>query len=224
MLNDNKISRVTRSKEEAKISYNRISRLYDIIACRFESKYRTIGLKKLDVQRGEKVLDVGFGTGECIVALAKLVGTDGRVYGIDISEEMFKITYSKLRKFELHERADLKCGDAVKLPYENNFFDAVTMSFTLELFDTPEIPIVLQECYRVLRNGGRLCVVAMSKKGTTKVMIEFYEWLHKKFPKYFDCRPIFVQYALNKMCFQKLDVTDMSMFGLVVEIILGKKI
>ena len=118
----------------------------------------------------------------------------------------------------------MKCGDAVRFPYENNFFDDIFMSFTLELFDTPEIPIVLQECYRVLRNGGRLCVVAMSKKEKTSAMTEFYEWLHKKFPKYFDCRPIYAQYALKEMCFRNLDVTEMSMFGLPVEIISGEKI
>ena len=118
----------------------------------------------------------------------------------------------------------MKCGDAVRLPYENNFFDAIFMSFTLELFDTAEIPIVLQECYRILRNGGRLCVVAMSKNEKTSVMTEFYEWLHKKFPKYFDCRPIYVQYALKELGFRNLDVTEMSMFGLPVEIISGEKI
>lgn len=224
MSNKNEISRVTRSKEEAKISYNRISCWYDLIAGRFESKYRNIGLRKLDAQLEEKILDIGFGTGECILALVKSVGTGGRVYGIDISEGMFNITYSKLKKVRLHKQAELKCGDAVRLPYENNFFDAIFMSFTLELFDTPEIPIVLQECYRILRNGGRLCVVAMSKNEKTSVMTEFYEWLHKKFPKYFDCRPIYVQYALKEMGFRNLDVTEMSMFGLPVEIISGEKI
>ncbi len=218
------VSRVTRSKKVAKTSYNKISRFYDLIANRFESKYRNIALRKLKAQRGEKILEIGFGTGECLLALVKSVGTVGRVYGIDISEGMINITYSKIRKVGLHERVDLKCRDAVNLPYENNFFDAVFMSFTLELFDTPEIPTLLKECYRVLRNGGRLCVVSMSKKGKTSVMTEFYEWLHKKCPKYFDCRPIYVQDALQDTSFRILDITEMSMFGLPVEIILGRKI
>lgn len=148
--NETEISRVTRSKEVAKSSYNRISNWYDVIAGRFEKRYRNIGLQKLNTKEREIVLEIGFGTGQCILALAQSVGTSGRVYGIDISEGMCTITQSKIKEKGLSERVELTCGDAVQLPFEAEFFDAVYMSFTLELFDTPEIPTVLHECYRVL--------------------------------------------------------------------------
>lgn len=225
MSNKNKteISRVTRSKEDAKASYNTMSKWYDVIAGRFEKKYRDIGLQKLNTKSGDVVLEIGFGTGECILALARSVGVSGKVYGIDISEGMCNITQSKIKKEGLSEIVELTCGDAVKLPFKVDFFDAIFMSFTLELFDTPEIPTVLNECYRVLRNGGHICVVAMSKKGDNSLMMRLYEWLHKKLPKYFDCRPIFVQDALQSTDFQILDAVKLSMFGLAVEIVLGKK-
>ena len=56
----------------------------------------------------------------------------------------------------LAERVDLRCGDAAQLPFETDFFDVVFMAFTLELFDTPEIPKVLSECKRVLKPAGSL--------------------------------------------------------------------
>ncbi len=220
--NRSPMSRVTRSKEEAKDSYNKISRWYDVLAGTSEQKYRDLALQGLGARQGEIILEIGFGTGHCILALAQTVGQSGKVYGIDLSEGMSNITQTRIRKAGLSDRVELRCGDATKLPYESDFFHAVFMSFALELFDTPEIPIVLSECRRVLRNGGRIGVVSMSK-GEDNLAMRLYEWSHRKFPKYVDCRPIFVREAIEAADFQVLDVKIFSMFGLMGENVLARK-
>lgn len=193
---------------------------YDFFSC-FEKRYRKLGLEKLAVQEGEKVLEIGFGTGRAILSLAKSVGSTGKVFGIDISEGMFKVTSAKLQKAGLSDRVGLLCEDAISLPYTDQFFDAIFLCFTLELFDNPEIPQILAECRRVLDSNGRICVVSLAKKD--RWMVRVYEWFHKRFPRRIDCRPIYVQEVMKNANFTIIDTKGLSMWGLPVAVVLAKK-
>ena len=221
LVKPNKITRVTRSKDDARVFYSRISRLYDFSEGSFERKYIQLGVERLSFKEGDIVLEIGVGTGESVIEFAKIVGDSGKVYGIDISEGMLDVTRMKLKKQGLLDRVELVNKDAVDLPFKNDFFDKVFMSFTLELFDTPEIPKVLSECFRVLKKGGRIGVVSLSKK-KSNVMVRMYEWLHGMFPRLLDCRPIFVEEALNDAGFKKVYSSVISMWGLPVEIVVGE--
>jgi len=86
------------------------------------------------------------------------------------------------------------------------------MSFTLELFDTPEIPTVLAQCKRVLKTGGRMVVVGMSKEGEHGVVYEVYEWTHRHFPNFVDCRPILVSQALAAAGFQVMEKRNVQIW------------
>ena len=183
-----------------------------------------MGIGKLNIQEGEFILEIGFGTGHSIESMAHLVGGSGKVFGVDISEKMTAITQTIIKNAGLSERVELKCGDAAQLPYENNSMDAIFCSFTLELFDTPEIAVVLNECSRVLRNQGRICVISMSKKERSNVMVRLYEWAHDRFEKFVDCRPIYAKESLEEAGFCIDSLSELSMYGLPVDIVLAKKI
>ena len=213
---------VFQTRSQTKAYYNKISKVYDLLAYRSEAPTRKAGLEKLAAQPGEKILEVGFGTGHCLVELAQPVGHAGRVYGVDLSEEMLKVSEERLKKEDLEHRAELVCGDATNLPYKDSMMDAVFMSFTLEVFDTPEIPKVLNGCKRILKPEGRIVVVGTSKEGTEDFRVKAYEWTHNHFPNLVNCRPIYVGRALQDAGLKVEDATMMQVW-LPVEIVLATK-
>jgi ubiquinone/menaquinone biosynthesis C-methylase UbiE len=216
------ILRVFQSKAETKAFYDKISHVYDLLAEHSEGPVRRAGLEKLDARPGEKILEIGFGSGHSLVSLAQSVGLTGKVYGLDLSQGMLHVAQGNLHKAGLADRVELACGDAVQLPYPPESLDAIFMSFTLELFDTPEIPKVLAECKRVLKPGGRIAVVGVSKEGEGGVILHAFEWSHRHFPNLVDCRPIFVRQSLEAAGFC-IKSADRNMMWVPVEVVLGMK-
>jgi ubiquinone/menaquinone biosynthesis C-methylase UbiE len=216
------ILRVLRTKNQAKLFYNRISRVYDLLADRNEAPIRNAALDLLQAAPGEQVLEIGFGTGHVLRALAGAVGPSGQVLGIDLSDRMVKRSQQELSAAGLLERCELRCCDASVLPYAAESLDAVFMSFTLELFDTPEIPQVLRECRRVLKSGGRLVVAGVSREEPGNLWLRIFEWTHVHFPTFVDCRPIYVRRALEATGFQINNSLKKRMW-IPVEIVLGSK-
>jgi ubiquinone/menaquinone biosynthesis C-methylase UbiE len=98
--------------------------------------------------------------------------------------------------------------------------DAVFMSFTLELLDTPEIPTALGECKRVLLSHRRVVVVGMSTEGRENPMTRVFKWTHKHFPNFLDCRPIYVGAALEQAGFRIARELKNRMW-IPVEIVMG---
>lgn len=214
---------VTTSKKETRENYDKISKFYDYTEGIFEKKYIDMALRYLDIKQGETVLEIGFGTGNALIKTAEYVGQSGSVYGIDISPKMVEVAYRKIKNKSLSDRIKLICCDATKLPYSTNKFDVVFLSFTLELFDTPEIPEILKEVKRVLKSGGRLGIVSLSKDVRKSLFLRLYEWAHKKFPKYIDCRPIYAAYFVKKAGFYINYKKKAKIFLAPIEIVIGIK-
>jgi ubiquinone/menaquinone biosynthesis C-methylase UbiE len=229
-----KISRVDRPRADAAAAYDHMSAFYDLLAGSSEQPFQERALRWLDAQPGERVLEIGFGTGHGLLALARAVGPEGQVYGVDLSFGMCRAARARVDRAgaelglgdpRLNPLAGLQVApcraDALDLPFAAGALDAVFLSFTLELLDTPEIPLALQECRRVLRAGGRLAIAAMSRE-RQNAMTRLYEWAHDRFPRYVDCRPIYVQAALVEAGFHTLKAETRSMWGLPVAVVLAQ--
>ena len=204
---------ILRVKGDIKATYAKLSKIYAAFEGRFERKLGERGLELLDIREGEAVLEIGFGTGCSSVEIARSVGERGKAYGIDVTPEMVALAKERMEKEGLSERVELYEGDAREMPYENNQFDAVYMAATLELFDTPDIPKVLTEIKKVLKPTGRLGIISIPKEGHEDTRIlRFYEWIHRTFPKYASCRPIYVEDSIRDAGF-KITKTDEMMLA-----------
>jgi demethylmenaquinone methyltransferase/2-methoxy-6-polyprenyl-1,4-benzoquinol methylase len=215
------VLRVLQSKDEIRAYYDKIAKVYDLLAERSEGPMREAGLRLLAAQPGETIVEIGFGTGHSLVELARRVGPTGRVHGVDISEEMVTVATKLIEREGVGDRVTLWCQDASELPLDDHTIDAVFMSFTLELFDTPDIPRILAECRRVLRPGGRIGVVSISRENPGDVMMKAFEWTHRHFPNLLDCRPIYARRAVEAAGFEVV-ASDVRHMWLPVEIVLGR--
>src|SRR4030067_910383 len=153
-----------RSSQSTRSHYDSLSRWYDLLTAWSERAVSMAGLRMLDAQQGETILEIGFGTGQAILDLANSVGDAGKVIGVDLSWGMVARTQSKIVRPGQSARVALTQSDTLELPFRTDVFDAIFMSFTLELFNAAEIQMVMSECRRVLKKGARNCVIALSRK------------------------------------------------------------
>lgn len=117
----------------------------------------TIGKARL--REGMKVLDIASGTGDLAIAFAKRVGTSGEVWHTDINSSMLAVGRDRL--LDQGFLVPSVVCDAEHLPFEDNYFDLVTVAFGLRNMTHKDQ--ALSEMYRVLKPGGRLLVLEFSK-------------------------------------------------------------
>jgi len=107
------------------------------------------------VVRGERILDVGCGTGSLLVKLA-MAGYE--VYGIDMSDECVETTTRRFTMLGLKNRWEIKKGSALHVDYPDGFFDTLIAAEVLEHLDDDSIAV--KEFYRLIRPGG-ICIVTV---------------------------------------------------------------
>jgi len=206
--------------------YDRMSRAYDLLSDASEQAARDKGLELLAVAPGEHVLEIGYGTGHALVALARAVGPGGRVVGIDVSSGMRDVALHRLEQESLAERVELLVEAVPPIPAADAAFDAAFLSFTLELFPDGTIPELLADLRRILRPQGRLGVVCLAEHdpGEPESLIErAYRFMHDHFPHIVDCRPIRIDRHLTKADFTPLARYDTEIWTLPVRAVVADR-
>jgi ubiquinone/menaquinone biosynthesis C-methylase UbiE len=141
--------------------YRRIAPKYDIWATLTESKARSRCLEAAAIKNGESVLEVAVGTGLAFAETLKM-NPSGRNEGIDITDDMVIRAIKRAETLGV-KNYRLSIGDAYDLEYDDDTFDVLVNNYMFDLLPETDFQGVLSEFKRVLRPGGRLVVVNMTK-------------------------------------------------------------
>ncbi|OUW34301.1 MAG: bifunctional demethylmenaquinone methyltransferase/2-methoxy-6-polyprenyl-1,4-benzoquinol methylase [Flavobacteriaceae bacterium TMED179] len=163
-------------KNQVTQMFNSISQTYDtsnrLITFGLDLIWRKKVISIVKKQKHETILDIATGTGELVIALAKL--KTKKIVGLDISQKMLNIGKQKVISKKLENRVEMRLGDSENLDYEDSCFDVVTVAFGVRNFENLEKG--LQEIKRVLKPSGILLVLETAIPTNTffKVLYNIY--------------------------------------------------
>lgn len=132
----------------------------DLLSFRRHKAWRAFTMRKMDVKPGTTAIDLCCGTCDWTIALARKSGT-GKMVGLDFSRNMLEIGRQKIDRDGLGERISLIHGNAMELPFEDDRFDYATIGFGLR--NVPDLKQVLKEMQRVVKPGGQVVCLELSK-------------------------------------------------------------
>ncbi|CAA9351020.1 MAG: Demethylmenaquinone methyltransferase [uncultured Frankineae bacterium] len=172
------MTRATLDKDPAEVAamFDEVAARYDltntVLSLGQDRGWRRAVAQALELVPGERVLDLAAGTATSSAVLARS-GAD--VVGCDFSLGMLRVG----RRAE-HEGVELVAGDALRLPFADGSFDAVTISFGLR--NTSDVDVALRELLRVTRPGGRLVVCEFSHPTWRAFRTVYVEYLMRALP------------------------------------------
>lgn len=172
------MTRATLDKDPAEVAamFDEVAARYDltnaVLSMGQDRGWRRAVAQALDLQPGERVLDLAAGTATSSAALAR---GGAAVVGCDFSLGMLQVG-----RRAGHRGVELVAGDALRLPFVDACFDAVTISFGLR--NTQDIDLALRELLRVTRPGGRLVVCEFSHPTLAPLRTVYVEYLMKALP------------------------------------------
>ncbi|MBY0060451.1 MULTISPECIES: demethylmenaquinone methyltransferase [Priestia] len=140
--------------------YKNYDQMNSVISFQRHKAWRKDTMKRMNVQKGTKALDVCCGTADWTLAMAEAVGETGEAVGLDFSQNMLKIGEEKVKNSPF-SNITLLHGNAMELPFEDNSFDYVTIGFGLR--NVPDYLQALKEMQRVVKPGGKVVCLETSQ-------------------------------------------------------------
>ena len=149
-------------KEQVTKMFDTISKEYDglnrVISFGVDIKWRKKVVEIIKKTNPKTILDIATGTGDLAINLTKTNATS--IIGLDISEGMLNVGREKIEKLSLSNTIKMVVGDSENMPFNDDYFDAITVAFGVRNFE--DLEKGLSEIYRVLKPGGTFVVLETS--------------------------------------------------------------
>ena len=149
-------------KEQVAQMFDNISSNYDglnrVISLGIDVKWRKKVVEIVGKNKPKQILDIATGTGDLALMMAAL--NPDRIVGLDISAGMLEVGKQKISKANLSDKIEMIVGDSEAMPFDDNTFDAITVSFGVRNFANLDKGI--QEIARVLKPSGVLVILETS--------------------------------------------------------------
>jgi demethylmenaquinone methyltransferase/2-methoxy-6-polyprenyl-1,4-benzoquinol methylase len=149
-------------KEQVAQMFDNISGNYDnlnrVISFGIDVKWRKKVLKIVSDTKPKIILDIATGTGDLAILMAQTKAD--KIIGLDISAGMLEVGKKKVEEKKLSNIIDLVLGDSENIPFEDNYFDAITVGFGVRNFENLEKGFA--EILRVLKPNGVFVILETS--------------------------------------------------------------
>ena len=149
-------------KDQVATMFNNISKNYDdlnrVICFGIDISWRKKVVQIVSKNNPQQILDIATGTGDLALMMSTLAPE--KIIGLDISEGMLSVGKEKISKAQLNDKIEMVVGDSEDIPYADNTFDAITVSFGVRNF--ANLDKGLGEIRRVLKSGGILVILETS--------------------------------------------------------------
>jgi ubiquinone/menaquinone biosynthesis C-methylase UbiE len=163
------------------------------------------GLSHLSIGKQDTILDIGCGGGGTIHKLAR-IATNGKVYGIDFSDESVMVSRMTNKQFLQMGRVEIQQSSVSRLPFFDNIFDLVTAVNTHNFW--PDLITDMQEILRVLKPSGKIIIIGSAYEGgkSDKRNQKYAELIEIAFPSINELRELFLRAGYSEVqMFEKYD-------------------
>jgi ubiquinone/menaquinone biosynthesis C-methylase UbiE len=196
--------------------YTQTAPMYDLWAFLTETKARQRSLVLAQIQDGMSILEVAIGTGLTFQEILK-ANPKGQNVGVDLTPAMLDKAEARIKKLGMNNY-QIAVGDAYDLKFANAQFDLLMNNYMFDLLPETDFVTVLREFRRVLKPGGRLVLVNMTKG--ERFYERFWETVYTINPRWLGgCRGVMLSGPLQEAGFTHITREAISQFGFPSEII-----